>query len=77
MIQYYSVNIPQIGLVCDTRKVTVETILKQLECVTKGHIATQTAKTFVIFYSIMNLSPQIMALSIGNISLQASSTWVF
>ena len=35
-------NIPQMNLVCKTRKPTVATILKQLEYVTKGHIATQT-----------------------------------
>ena len=45
MIQYYSVNIniPQKSLVCKTRKATCSrTVLKQLEYVTKGHIATQT-----------------------------------
>ena len=30
------------SLVCETRKATVDTILKQLEYVTKGHIAMQT-----------------------------------
>ena len=34
-------NIPQKSLVCDTRKATVETILKQLEYITKDHIAVQ------------------------------------
>ena len=44
MIQCYSVkiNIPQRSLVCKSRKVIVETISKQLEYVTKGHIAMQT-----------------------------------
>ena len=42
MILQYSVNtnVPQMRLACETRKVTVEAILKQLEYVTKGHIAT-------------------------------------
>ena len=42
MIQYYSVkiNVRQMSLICEST--TVETILKQLEYVTKGHIATQT-----------------------------------
>ena len=35
-------NTPQMSLVCETRKATVETILKKLEYVTKGHIAMQT-----------------------------------
>ena len=41
MIQYY-MNKPQMSLVHQTRKATVETISKQLKCVTKDHIATQT-----------------------------------
>ena len=35
-------TVPQINLVCKTRKVTVETISKLLEYNTKGHIATYT-----------------------------------
>ena len=44
MIQYYSVkiNIPQMSLVRESRKATVETILKQIEYTTKGYIAMQT-----------------------------------
>ena len=45
MTHYYGVkhiNIPQKSLVCKGRKATVETILKQLEYITKGHIAMQT-----------------------------------
>ena len=44
MIQYYSVktNLLQMSLVRKTRKATVETILKQLEYIIKGHIAVQT-----------------------------------
>ena len=44
MILYYNVKhkIPQKSPVCESRKATVETISKQLECITKGHIATQT-----------------------------------
>ena len=46
MIQYYitvlNLNMPQKSLVCKTRKATVETISKQLEYITKGHIAVQT-----------------------------------
>ena len=42
MIEYYSVkiNVPQMSLVL--KSTTVETISKQLEYVTKGHIAMQT-----------------------------------
>ena len=32
----------KINLVCETRKAKVETILKQLEYITKGHITMQT-----------------------------------
>ena len=50
MIQYYSVKckhtVSQMSQVCKTRKATVETILNQLEYVTKSHIAKQT-----IFFS--------------------------
>ena len=46
MIQYKTVlniNVPQImNLFLPSRHSTVETILKQLEYVTKGHVATQT-----------------------------------
>ena len=38
IIQYYSVKLSPVD---ETRKATVETT-KQLECVTKGHIAMQT-----------------------------------
>ena len=41
-ITVLNINIPQKSLVCKTRKATAETVLKQLEYVTKGHIATQT-----------------------------------
>ena len=41
MIQYYSIN-TNIPLVCKTRKATVEIILKQLEYITKDHIAMYT-----------------------------------
>ena len=42
MIQYYNVkiNIPQMSLVSEST--TVQTISKQLEYFTKGHIAMQT-----------------------------------
>ena len=43
MIQYYSVNIPHISLICKTRKATVETNSKQLEyIIAMDHIAIQT-----------------------------------
>ena len=47
MTQYYSAkyvrtNLPQMSLVCETRKATLETFSKQLEYIIKGHIATQT-----------------------------------
>ena len=35
-----NINIPQKSLVCETRKATVETISKQLEYITEGHIRT-------------------------------------
>ena len=40
MIQYYSITrkIPEISPVRESRKVRVETILKQLEYVTKGNV---------------------------------------
>ena len=43
MIKYYSVkiNVPQMSLVCELESTTVETISKQLEYMTKGHIAMQ------------------------------------
>ena len=53
MIQYYSIT--QTYLKWVWSKVTVETISKQLEYVTKGHIATQTTlfkfKTALFFSS--------------------------
>ena len=45
MIQYKTVlniNVPQMNLFLPSRNSTVETISKQLEYVTKGHVATQT-----------------------------------
>ena len=45
IIQYYYVlntKIPQMCLVYKIRKATVETILKQLEYVTKSHVEMQT-----------------------------------
>ena len=45
MIQYYTIlniNVPQMNLVLTSRNSTVEAISKQLEYVTKGHVATQT-----------------------------------
>ena len=33
---------PQMNLVFASRKSTIETISKQLEYITKGHVATQT-----------------------------------
>ena len=41
-------NTPQISPICETRKVTVETISKQLEYITKSYIAT-------IYNIILNL----------------------
>ena len=37
-----NINIPQMNLFLPSRNSTVETISKQLEYVTKGHVATQT-----------------------------------
>ena len=43
MIQYYIPQISsQVSLVHETIKVTVETTLKQLEYITKGHITMHT-----------------------------------
>ena len=45
MIQYKTVlniNVPQMNLFLPSRNSTVETISKQLEYVTKGHVATKT-----------------------------------
>ena len=36
------INVPQMSLVRTSRKSTVETTLKQLEYITKGHAAMQT-----------------------------------
>ena len=42
MMTVLSTNIPQMSLVHKTRKATVEIISKQLEYITKGHIAVRT-----------------------------------
>ena len=45
MIQYKTVlniNVPQMNLFLPSRNSTVDTISKQLEYVTKGHLAMQT-----------------------------------
>ena len=58
MIKYKTVlniNVPQMNLFLPIRNSTVETISKQLEYVTKGHVATQTIcfkfKTVLFFSS--------------------------
>ena len=43
------------SLVCETRKATVETILKQLEYVTKGHLARLTILLTALFFSSFQL----------------------
>ena len=61
MIQYYSVkiNVPQMSLVHESTP--VETILKQLEYVTKGHIATQTILlNLKQFYSLVPFSSSVL-----------------
>ena len=61
MIQYYSVkiNVPQMSLVRESTR--VETILKQLEYVTKGHIATQTiVLSLKQFYSLVPFSSSVL-----------------
>ena len=42
MIQYYSGKHKHTSKESASRKVTVEAIMKQLEYITKGHIAMQT-----------------------------------
>ena len=37
-----NINVPQMNLIVASRNSTVETISKQLEYVTKGHVAMQT-----------------------------------
>ena len=50
-----NINVPQMNLFLPIRNSTVETISKQLEYVTKGHVATQTIwfkfKTVLFFSS--------------------------
>ena len=59
MMQCYShlINIPQMNLVCDTRKATVEAILKQLEYVTKGLITMQTIIIVLNLKQLYSLVP--------------------
>ena len=63
MVQYYNIqivntNISKISLVRKSRKAIVETISKQLEYVTKGHIATQ----IILFLNLKWLYSEVMAI---------------
>ena len=60
MIQYsirvLNTSRPQMSLLHESRKATVEAILKQLKYITKGHIAMQTMITVLNlkrFYSLV------------------------
>ena len=59
MIQYYSViiNTPQKSPVCKTRKAIAETILKQLEQITKGHIASNASNIVLNLKWLYSLAP--------------------
>ena len=55
-----NINIPQKSLVCETIKAKVETISKQLEYVTKGHICSNTNNVVLNLkqlYSLVPLAP--------------------
>ena len=64
-------NLPKINLVHKTRKATVETILKQVEYVTKGHKATYTTLFLNLkqLYLLLPFSSLVLALTIFYITL--------
>ena len=57
-------NIPKISLVCKTGKATVETISKQLEYITKGHMAVQIniVLNLIHLYSLVPFSSFVLQL---------------
>ena len=67
MIQYsitvLNINRPQMSVFHESRKATVEAILKQLKYVTKGHIAMHTMITVLNlkrFYSLVPFSSLVL-----------------
>ena len=61
MVQYYSIKhktyVPQLSPVCETRKVTAETISKCLGYVTKGHIRSNANNIVLNLKQLYSLAP--------------------